>query len=297
MRTGRLNGSIADSADFDPIPELARDDGDLTIAFLVGNGVRYSEKSTDPWYRGTVPSQKWLFLSSNSTDQVAFSPDEAASPLGCLQKYQICNVDESHCGPLKGFYDYQFQSASVFNISEEAVKNDEFVENNPLGQRFQWFTGIMAYNGNIDISNALSQIGAYSLSSQSFTREGLIGSLVENQWQLDVERWWAIGLASMQAGMVDVAVGPTEEALQPYTIRAPSSYIQDSFCNSQVGTACCGSLDGIVLTKSLYTSENTYHKVYVIQPLRNLLHLRGRHYHRSDILFAGACPELSISPK
>lgn len=212
------------------------------IAFLVGNGVRYSEKSTDPWYRGTVPSQLWRFLSPNSTEQVAYSPDEAASPLGCLQKYQICHVDENHCGPLTGFYDYQFQSASIFNISEEAMYSDElFVENNPLGQRFQWFTGIMIYGGSIDISDTLSQIGAYSLSSQSFMREGLMGSLVENQWQLDVERWWAIGLASIQAGMVDVAVGPTEAALQPYTIRAPSSYIQGSFCNSQVCTACFGS--------------------------------------------------------
>lgn len=257
------------------------------IAFLVGNGVRYSEKSTDPWYRGTVPSQLWRFLSPTATDQVAYSPEEAASPLGCLQKYQVCHIDESHCGPLTGFYDYQYQSASVFNISKKAIESDElFVENNPLGQRFQWFLSIMIYGGSIDISETLSQIGAYSLSSQSFMRQGLMGSLVENQWQLDVERWWAMGLASIQAGMVDVAVGPTEAALQPYTIRAPSSYIQDSFCNSQVCTACFSPSDGIILTKSHCTTENINYKVYLIQHLWNLLYICGRHYHRRDILFA-----------
>lgn len=276
-----------DSTDFEPISELSRDDGDVMIAFLVGNGVRYSEKSTDPWYRGTVPSRLWQFISSNSTHQVAYSPDEAASPLSCLQKYQICHVDESHCGPLTGFYDFQYQSASVFNISEEAMYSDElFVENNPLGQLFQWFTGVMTYGGSIDISYILLQIGAYSLTSQSFMLEGLMGSLAENQWQLDVERWWAIALASIQAGMVDVAVGPTEAALQLYTIRAPSSYIQDAFCNSQVCTACFGSLDGIILTKSHCTVENIDHKVYLVQPLWNLFHLCGWDCHRRHILFA-----------
>lgn len=297
----RLNGSITYSSDFNPISELSRDDGDLTIAFLVGNGARYTEKATDLWYRGTVPSGKWLPRHSpTSPAQVAYSPDEAASPLGCLQQYQICNIDENHCGPLKGFVDYQIQSASIFNVSEETEKASEdtgLVENNPLGQRFQWFTMIMSYGTVITLSNSLSQLGPYSLSSQSLMRDGLIGSLAENQWQLDVERWWATGLASLQAGMVEVAVGSTEVALQPYTIHAPNSYIQDHFCNGQVGTVCFGSLDFIVLTKSLCVTENINYKVYIIQPLWDLLHLCRRYYYRHDILFAGACSELSLSSK
>ncbi|KAG6359856.1 hypothetical protein INS49_010909 [Diaporthe citri] len=273
-----LNGAIVDTSDFNPISELFRDDGDLTIAFLVGNGVWYSEKTTDPWYRGTVPSETWRWLSPNSTDEVAYTPDEAASPLGCLQQFQICNVDENHCGPLKGFYDYQFHSASVFNISEEAIENDElFVENNPLGQRFQWFTGVMAYGGSIDIFRALSQLGAYSLSSQSSMRQGYMGLLAENQWQLDVERWWSIGLASMQAGMVDVAVGPTEAALQPYTIHPPSSYIQDSFCNSQkilTTRSTSFSLFGIYFTYVVGTIIVIVS--YSLEPVQNFLYRRKK---------------------
>lgn len=234
----------------------------------MGNGAHYTEKTTDPWYRGTVPGGKWVpALSPTSLAQVAYSPEEAASPLGCLQQYQICNIDENHCGPLKGFLDYQIQSASIFNISEETdkvSKDTEFVVNNPLGQRFQWFTMIMSYGANIDISYSPSQLGPYSLSSQRLMKEGLIGSLAENQWQLDVERWWATSLASMQTGMVEVAVGPTEAALLPYTIRAPNSYIQDSFCNGQVGTVYFVSLDGIVLTKSICVTENIDYKVYII---------------------------------
>lgn len=229
---------------------------------------------------------------------MAYSPDEAASPLGCLQQFQICNIDENHCGPLKGFVDYQIQSASIFNVSEETEKISEdigFVENNHLGQRFQWF--IMIIGNGLQLRDSLSQLGPYSLSSQSLMREGLIGSLAENQWQLDVERWWATGLASLQAGLVEVAVGPTEEALQPYTIRAPNSYIQNCFCNSQVGTVCFDSLNGIVLTKLLCVTENINYKVYIIQPLWDLLHLCRRYYYHHDILFAGACPELSLSSK
>lgn len=165
------------------------------MALLVGNGARYTEKTTDPWYRGTVSSENWRSQSSlDSAAQVAYSPEEAASPLGCRQQYQICNVDASHCGPLKGFFDFLFQSASVFNVSEETMNKHESVGNNPLGQRFQWFTDIVANRGSIDISKALSQLGVYSLSSQSSMGEGFMAPLAENQWHLDVERWWATGL-------------------------------------------------------------------------------------------------------
>lgn len=287
-----------DGSDFSPISELSRDDGDLTIAFLVGNGVQYMERVADPWYRGTVPNGKWQFVQSPvSTAPVVYRPEEAASPLGCLQQYQICNVDENHCGPLKGWGDYLFQSASVFNVSEEAVENAEFVENNPLGQRLIWFATIVAYVGHMAILKALGALGAYSLSSQSSMTGGIMGSLAENQWQFDVERWWATGLASLQAAMVDVAVGPTEAALQPYTIPAPTSYIQHSFCNSQVGTVSSDSRDAIVLTKSLCTTENIDHKIYIVQPLWGLLHLHSWWYHLCDILFAGARPELSTPSK
>lgn len=205
--------------------------------FLIGNGVRYAEQTIDPWYRGTVPSQKYYYLPYQDTPaQDSFSPEEAASPLGCLQQYQICNLDARHCGPLKGYFDYQIESAGVFNISEEAIMEDGFVKNNPLGQRFQWFTGVVAYEGTMTLVDSLSQLGAFSLSSQAALQGGLMATLAENQWQFDVERWWATGLARMQAGFVDVAVGPSEEGLQPSTIHAPSPHIQESFCNSQVST-------------------------------------------------------------
>lgn len=233
-----VDGNITkDTSDFSPIPELSRDDGDLTIVFLVGNGVRYAEETIDSWYRGMVPSPKYHYLPyQDMPPQESFSPEEAASPLGCLQQYQICNVDVRHCGPLKGYFDYQIQSASVFNISEEAIMEDGFVENNPLGQRFQWFTGVVAYEGTMALSDSLTQLGAFSLSSQAALQGGLMAALAENQWQLDVERWWATGLARMQAGFVDVAVGPSEEGLQSSTLRAPSPHIQESFCNSQVSS-------------------------------------------------------------
>lgn len=233
-----MNGTIADgSADFNPIPELSRVDGDLTITFLVGNSVIYTEKTIDPWYRGTVPGPEWTSYTVGMTSsQMAYTPEEAASPLGCLQKYQICNIDASHCGPLTGLFDYQYKSANAFNLSEEFVERSIFEEGNALGQRFLWFTGVMGYATTICVKDTLAQLGAFSLSSQNAMRHGVMAPLADNQWQLDVERWWAIGLASLQAGMVDVAVGPSDENLRPYTIPPPSSFIQDSFCNSQVSS-------------------------------------------------------------
>ncbi|KAG8164825.1 hypothetical protein KVR01_005100 [Diaporthe batatas] len=279
IRAYHIPAPIPDtSSDFHPIPELSRDDGDLTIAFLVANGVRYTESTIDPWYRGTVPGEKWQFFGpEEESAQVAYSAEEAASPLGCLQQYQICNGDAGHCGPLKGFFDYQAQSAGVFNISEEAVMEGGFVEDNPLGQRFQWFTAVVAYGGSISVSDTLAQLGLFSLSSQNVMREGVMGSLAGNQWQLDVERWWATALASTQAGLVDVAVGPSE-GLEPYTIRPPSSHIQNAFCNSQkiLSTKSTSfSLFGIYFTYVVGTVIIAIS--YLLEPIQDCL------YHRKKI--------------
>lgn len=231
-----FNGSVYDdSSDFHPIPELSRDDGDLTIAFLIANGAEYTELTADPWYRGTVPNRPWRYGNlPDSAAQMAYRPEEAASPLGCLQQFQLCNADANHCGPLTGFMDVQLQTSEIFNVSQEAEMGDDYVKDNPLGQRFQWFNTIMAYGAELELSKVLAQLGAYSLSSQSAIQDGYIGALAQNQWQVDVQRWWAIILASFQSGAVNAAVGPTEAALQPYTIAPLSAYIQETFCDNQV---------------------------------------------------------------
>lgn len=228
------NGSpYPDDADIDSIPELTRSDGDLVLIFLVGNGVEYMERNYDPWYRGWIPGgQNWSTTGSDIS-QPAYDPEEAASPLGCFQQYQMCNADEDHCGPIQGFLGLQIESAPLFNLSEEAEQTNDFVPDNPDGQRYQWFTYIIGY-GASNIGSTINLLGASSLSSQQSMKGGWMGELPDNQWQLDVQHWWAIWLAAMQAAFVNFAVGTNEEDLQKYAIKPPSSSVRKSFCDNQV---------------------------------------------------------------
>lgn len=237
VKSWPLNGTAYPPAsDFVPIPELSRGDGDLLIVFLLGNGVEYLQETLDPWYRAFMPGDVWHTAgdSANVSNPAAYKPAEAASPLGCFQQYQYCNGDQYHCGPLGGTIDAQVQAGPLFDETEDEVLNlnGGFAPGDSASERFQWFTTILPYN-TVDILDTIGQLSSFSLISQQSISSGTMGSLPDNQWQLDVGHWWATSLASLQAAVVNVAVGPSE-ALQPYVIRPPSSYIQTSVCDNQV---------------------------------------------------------------
>lgn len=229
-----FNGTADPSdADIEPIDELYDQDADLLLVFLVGNGVIFKNRTTDMWYRGSVPDRSWSILGVNET-YPGYSSEEAASPLGCLQQYQLCNADEEHCGPVKGWVDVQVDSAPVFNLTEDAELSDSYPSDNPVGERFAWFTAILGYVAK-DIPGTISQLSSFSLASQQYMEGGYMAALPDNQWQLDVEHWWATWLAAVQASVVTTAVGTDAKLLQPYTLAPISNYVQETMCNNQVG--------------------------------------------------------------
>jgi hypothetical protein len=63
-----------------------------------------------------VPVANWAFSFSDEAFS-CWSFQEAASPLGYLQRCQIGNAGEDRCGLLTSFVDTQVQSASVFSLS------------------------------------------------------------------------------------------------------------------------------------------------------------------------------------
>ena len=219
-----LNGiTFAASSDFAPIPGLFSSEGDLILTFLFGNGVEFLERTDDPWYRGNVPAQnvRW--------DGIVYRMDQAASPMACLRQYQFCNPalpEEGRCGLLTGFAEAQYQAAPLFNITrdqmfnitiEQMVKKD--IPQTPAAARYIWLVILLTLT--VPSPATLINIrGPNSLASQqSLTRSSsMLGSIPSNQWQLDVENWWAIYMASLQAGMVNIAYGSHDPALKPYEI-------------------------------------------------------------------------------
>lgn len=293
MFISSYNATQNADTDLYPLAELYRADADFTLAFLVGNGVVFLERNDDPWYRGAAPGPNWTATSDTGT-HLGYYSEEAASPLGCLQQFQFCNGDKDHCGPFSGFLDAQVQSAPFFNISKEEFVNTGYATNNPVAERYDWFVSILGYLSS-DIVGLVSRLSAFSLASQQYMAGGFMGAIPDNQWQLDVEQWFATWLAAIQSSVVDVAVGPSEEALKPYTLAAITPYVQETMCNNQV-RFCIPSL----VTSELFISiadrsdwaENFDFGLHVLQPFRTLLHLLTRSHNHGRFLLHRAHAEL-----
>lgn len=112
----------------------------MHLIFLQGNGVYFYKNTTDPWYRATqfggLRSMGGSSDGPNSTQSV-YQPEEAASPLACVERYQFCNASKD-CGPLAGKQTALPQAASLFNITAFDVYNN-IVPDDPVGSRFYWF--------------------------------------------------------------------------------------------------------------------------------------------------------------
>ncbi|KAK2613403.1 hypothetical protein N8I77_000321 [Diaporthe amygdali] len=224
------NGTVwDDDSEFLPIPQLSVPDGDLTVAFLSGNGVLYLNQTVDPWYRGTNPSRvvHYRGLDGNIT---LYGPEEAASPLGCVQRYQYCNALKE-CGSLASWHDALTSASTLFDQTPHDIEwsTETSPRLNAVASRFYMFESIL--NSASDLSDFPNSLGSSSLLSAQQYTQGLMGPLADNQWQLDVSHWFAMRMASMQAAFVDTAHGPRDESLLPYMSKA--NKYQQTMCDNQ----------------------------------------------------------------
>ena len=226
-----INGSFYPYGYY-PSPDIFQPDGDLHILFLEGNGVRFRESTSDDWYRGNIKSD-----TSNY-----FTPEEAASPVACMEQYQFCRGDERTCGPFGGLVDAVLGAAPLFG----AILDPSVLFNPSPGKIFR-VSGdspesnkpaklFMAFAGTIRLSSSLLSmigvLGARVLASQSTLVLGVQGPLPVNQWQLDVTQWWATWLSSLQIGFVNFAKEPDDRNLAKYRV-APEEF-RDAICDNQV---------------------------------------------------------------
>lgn len=217
---------------FVPDPRLFRPDADMYLIFLSGNGVMFYEPTDDPWYRGSIPYMKIKEVGYNITDEwskTVYRPDEAASPMGCIQQYQYCNAAHE-CGELASFYDAMATAAPFFDIPLEVIGGYANVTGQ-TASRFTWFEIIMY--SSYDLLAVLIDLGAASLVSRRNFELGRLGQIPSNQWKLDVTHWWTTLLAAKQAAFVNAAHGPTDPLLHQ-NMFSPDEVQMGYLCRNQV---------------------------------------------------------------
>lgn len=236
------NRTVPLSEMFMPDPRLFRPDADLSLIFLSGNGMSFLEPTDDPWYRGSIPWTNITQTGYNKTGdwkKTVYRPDEAASPMGCIQQYQYCNA-EHKCGQLASFYDAMTTAAPFLNTSMEQIGGYTNVSGQASSQ-FNWFEQII-YAG-LDLPKLVRFLGSAALASRRSFEVGYFAQISNDQWKLDVIHWWNTLLASRQAAFVSTAHGPGDTSLLSNTILPQNEYMVH-LCRNQVRLVTLWSLIG-----------------------------------------------------
>ncbi|KAI0150240.1 hypothetical protein GGR57DRAFT_514510 [Xylariaceae sp. FL1272] len=228
-----FGGQVLASSDMIPIPELQRQDGDVSIAFLSGQGVLFQEIFDDDWYRAIVFRKN---VSSNGVagSLPAYGLENSASPIGCVEQYQWCNSAYSRdvgCGPLASRYDALYGAAALFNLTSEDLDPERPISSSEPGSRLIWPV-LTLFTYPVQISRIWSHLGVASLASQSRLYDGLQNSIPINQWQLDVQKWFDIILSAVQASFIDTVLGPDDPQLYNLTY-PPVNHQEQRQCQSQ----------------------------------------------------------------
>lgn len=214
------NGSCSKDGlgDFIPIEELAQKDGDVTLVFLSANGVLYTEPVEDSWYAAhqTSKSTARIIDSPYLGSAPTYLSDEPASALGCTEQYQNCDTTlplEKGCSPLGGMgtTDSDFQRPTTRREKALYWGRSEF--------------GLRA---------VLNTLQSSSLTSRFGLSEGIQGPLPADQWQLEVENWFNILLATVQGMNLDIAIGPRNGEMLKYFWKRPSNDVEKYLCKNQV---------------------------------------------------------------
>lgn len=215
LRAYPYNGSLYTengSTDFQPISELFQADGDVALIFLSANNVYYSQEIDDPWYAAhEMPGRS---LHKGSVHFKAYFADEPASVIGCKSQYQNCDQKLNVCSPLSSSLDMVNFANSIGGNRTQAIG---------------WVTATAR-----QMTDAIAGLGSSSLASRFTLNRGSQGPLPDNQWQLEVENWHNIMLASYQDSPVQSAKGPGDSGMLEYFWKRPETNDEEYFCRNQV---------------------------------------------------------------
>ncbi|KAE9364713.1 hypothetical protein N431DRAFT_355340 [Stipitochalara longipes BDJ] len=216
------NGSIdPDYSSFFPIPELTPQNASLFIFFLTSGALLFTHPSTDSWYGGTTNTTEIHKLKiSDWGNATMFRQSEPGSPLACKELEQYCYSGvkgQRKCTPLESLSNSMVDFADLLDEEDKA-----------------WISWLFMTTFNIAVGTRipLSLLGTHVLMARNKLNGPLLGSLPENQWQLEVQHWHATAMAHLQAAFLESIIGFKDPKFSPL-IRYPNTTIERDLCANQ----------------------------------------------------------------
>ncbi|KAI9147216.1 cytochrome p450 protein [Paramyrothecium foliicola] len=197
------NGSIVEmspsalfASHFAPIAEFNRTDGDVHIVWLIPNFTLFAQKSPDLLYRAITPVEgSDLGLAAGTLWVQA----EEGWPLGCVNQHQFCSAafpKDRSCTGLRSFHDVLSQIDELTDVVE-------------AGKTAKWIVSLLAQAADFA---RISILDAKALTSRLwYTARMCQVKIEQNQWQLEVENWFSIALASLQLQLLGMTTAPKKD--------------------------------------------------------------------------------------
>ncbi|KAI1427461.1 hypothetical protein F5Y12DRAFT_736805 [Xylaria sp. FL1777] len=264
-------GKVQNESNFFPNDSIFREDADINIHFLSGNGVLFAKPSNDTWYQVAATPVNQLVANANQSVYTSiYLPSEPSSPLACTDQYQFCNSVSGNrkCGPLSNLRDAVAGVVDLFNTTYS-----DFAVNNVTTRTATLFTYFTNAISDISVPEIITHLGPASLHSQRYLSGGFQYLLETNQWKLDAANWWNISMAARQAAFLGYAYGPTDPAILAQRINYTTPEFK-KVCDNQKMRTTTGygsfSLFGVVFIflvgGSLVTTS------YLLEPISTCLY-------------------------
>ncbi|KAK5113614.1 hypothetical protein LTR85_010843 [Meristemomyces frigidus] len=229
----QLTSMIADAVgenSWRPIPELNRTDADVTLMILAQNSVTYDEPSDAPWFSAHTQRN----ATSGDLTVAWYVGDDYFNNLACTDQHQFCNPNSD------------LSEGSCTSLTDgTTILDDMFTIG--LSELQVAAAGRIAVGMLFDsIYYSVNGRGASALRASETCFGNSQLALPNNQWQIEVDAWFATSLARLQQSMVDYAVGPTNMPAGVNIIH-PSSIPDQVMCRSQKIKATSGTQNFSVL--------------------------------------------------
>jgi hypothetical protein len=176
---------------FTPIPEIAVTNADLLLLFLGYTG-KFTEPINDPWFSAHVHENH---DSSFDILQNLYTPDKPISTLACTEQHQICTSFE--CSGLLGYDQVQEDIAARIHINPR--------QNVTLVRMLRAMTDASLFNIVMNIAKTTTPVVAINQTAVASFTVSL--PLPDDQWQLELQRWHAVAMATLQRDIVEYGTG------------------------------------------------------------------------------------------
>lgn len=204
-----------DNNAWQPIPAFNRTDADVAIFLLAPNSISYMQPVTDPFFSANIPVI--THIPGSTANTTYYTSDYFVHGLGCIDQHQFCNPTSGDCTPLSG-YNIAFHTSTRLGLTPVQQYTAD-----RLSLTLNFVN--MYYSVNGRGSSALrAQEGVYELTQ---------GPLPPTQWMIEVDSWFAVGMAKLQQLVVQYAAGPSVVLDGTYN-QKPGDAIGKAMCRRQI---------------------------------------------------------------